>query len=65
MIKDLIKAYEKGGIDAVKRAWNQDIGGEKEHRALEKKDSTVPGVRYYFDTMNELIGPDRNLFNRE
>ncbi|MBR4482249.1 MAG: RHS repeat-associated core domain-containing protein [Prevotella sp.] len=60
-IEDLIKAYKKGGIDAVKELWNQDPGGEKEHRALKEKDMAVPGVECYYSTINELVGPDREL----
>lgn len=60
-IGNLIEAYRKGGLDAVRKLWNQNPDGEKEHHALRKRNVKDPAVKCYYETTNELFGLDRDL----
>ncbi|HFK5546723.1 TPA: RHS repeat domain-containing protein, partial [Elizabethkingia anophelis] len=53
-ISDIIKAYEKGGIEAAKKILPDD-GGNEDHESLDSNNKNHPGVNKYNQIKNELI----------
>ena len=53
-ISDIIKAYEKGGIEAAKKILPDD-GGNEDHKSLNSNNKNHPGVNKYNQIKNELI----------
>lgn len=54
MVEDIIKAYEKGGIEAVNKMMPND-SGDSDHKALKNNNQNHKGVNKYNQTKNELI----------
>lgn len=53
-VEDIIKAYEKGGIEAVNKMMPNDRG-DSDHKALKNNNQNHKGVNKYNQTKNELI----------
>ncbi|WP_369699763.1 RHS repeat domain-containing protein, partial [Prevotella sp. P6B4] len=60
-IKNIIEAYKAGGLKAVEKLKSKGPSEESSHRALEKKDVTVPGVGLYYETKNAIVESNREL----
>lgn len=56
-VDDIIKAYEKGGIDAVKKLMPNDEG-DADHKALKNNKQNHKGVTKYNEIKEELIKID-------
>ena len=50
-LDDIVKAFRKGGKDAVDKLMQKDPGGENEHKALGEKNIKVRSARNYHKTM--------------
>ena len=63
-IEELIKAYKKGGIDAVLKIWGKDPSGDEEHRSLGLEENLPPGAYNYHKTRDQLCGANQDLIER-
>jgi hypothetical protein len=60
-LDDIVKAFRKGGKDAVDNLMQKDPGGEKDHKALGEKNIKVRSARNYHRTMQELTKRHKTL----
>ena len=60
-LDDIVKAFRKGGKDAVDKLMQKDPGGENEHKALGEKNIKVRSARNYHKTMQELTKRHKTL----
>lgn len=64
----IIKAYEKGGMNAVKKLFKRDPEGDMDHKSLAKQDKKHEGVSNYNQVKREMIKKypsTKNIFNKE
>ena len=63
-LDNIIKAYNSGGIEAVKSLMKKDPHGKKDHESLYNKDTSSAGVNNYLKTMTELLRSNQQLIER-